>query len=212
MNKTAGVFVKDFMIKHLGAKVNKYKHAPIRMLDEKYQNLMKIGVIRNPFAWYVSYYTYLTKNKLLTTMNFPKFVYTYTQHPRALLDFMGRKIRKQWENLYPPKTNLPIGSWTFHYINYFSNNAREILTEWDIFKLENELDKVSSLDVLMKTETLKDNMISVFGEEYQDAIYNFPRRNISNNKPYQEFYNDYICSMIEQKDRILMEYLGYAFE
>jgi len=205
-NKTGGVFVKDWMIQHLGAKVHKYKHAPIRMLDTKHHDKIKIGVIRNPFDWYVSYYTYLTQNKALTTLSFPQFLFTYTEHPRALFDFMGMKIRRKYENLYPPKTKLPIGGWTFHYINYFSYDAIKIFKEEILAPVE-----PSNLDVLMRTENLKEDMIKVFGEEHRESITSFPRKNVSARKPYQEYYTPELRSRVEERDGILMEYLNYEF-
>jgi len=207
MNKTGGVFVKDYLIKYMDAKVYKYKHSPIRMLEQKHHNKTKIGVIRNPFSWYVSYYTYLTKNKVLTTMDFPQFLFTYTQHPRALLDFMGRKIRRKYENLYPPRTKLPIGSWTFHFINYFSYDANRIFKEEILAPVD-----PSNLDVLMRTETLKEDMIKVFGEEHRESIMNLPKKNVSNAKPYQEYYTPELRSFVEQRDGTLMEYLGYKYD
>jgi len=206
-NKTGGVFVKDWMIKHLGAKVHRYKHSPIRMLDSKHHNKTKIGCTRNPFSWYVSYYEYLVQNNVLTTMDFPQFLFTYTEHPRALFDFMGRKIRRKYENLYPPKTKLKIGSWTFHYINYFSYNANNILKQKVIATVD-----PSNLDVLMRTETLKKDMIKLFGEEHRESIENFPRKNATKRKPYREYYNDELRSIVEQRDGVLMEYLGYEYE
>ena len=222
MNKTACTTVKDFMIQHLGAKVHKYKHAPIRMLDSKHHDKIKIGVIRNPFDWYVSYYKYLTQNKVLTTMDFPQFLFTYTEHPRALFDFMGMKIRRKYENLYPPKTKLKIGSWTFHYINYFSYEAKRIFGwspkywEYQVVPIDEssycEIFEENDTDVLMRTETLKEDMIKVFGEEHRESITSFPRKNVSTRKPYQEYYTPELRSRVEERDGILMEYLNYEYK
>lgn len=206
MNKTGGVTVKDWMIKHFGASVHRYKHAPIRMLDSIHHGKTTIGVIRNPFSWYVSYFEYLTQNGILTTMKFPQFIFTYTQHPRALLDFMGKKVRRKLENLYPPRTKLKIGSWTYHYINYFSYDAKDILREKKPL-----LADPSNLDVLMRTETLTEDMVTTFGEEYRESIENFPRKNVTKRKPYQEYYNDELRTIVEHREKTLMECLGYEF-
>ena len=207
-NKTGGVFVKDFLIKYFNAKVHRYKHSPIRMLDSKHRDKVKIGVIRNPFSWYVSYFTYLTKNGVLTTMDFPQFLFTYTEHPRALFDFMGKKIRRKFENLYPPKTHLNIGSWYFHFINYFCYDAIKIFNPQGSYA---KCEDYHDLDVLMRTENLKEDMIKTFGEEHRESIENLPKKNVSNTKPYQEYYTPALRERVEQKDGILMEYLGYEF-
>lgn len=199
--KTGGVFLKDWMIRYLGATEHRFKHAPLRMLDSKHYSKKKIGCIREPFGWYKSYFTYLTQQHRLRTLDFEQFIYTYTQNPRSLFDFMGKKVRRQYENLYPPKTSLPIGAWTFHYINYFQFNSRKTLAgDGDI--LHNDL------DYLMRTETLQEDMIKVFGEHYREYIECFPRRNVS--KLVDIKWTPELKQLVIDRDGQLMEYLGYA--
>lgn len=201
LNKAAGVFVKDWMIRYLSAKQIRYKHSPIRMLPKEHYNKIKIGCIRDPFKFYESYFKYLVQEKKITTLDFEQFVYIYTQNSRSLLDFMGRKVRKQYENLYPPKTTLPIGAWTFHYINYFQFNSRKTLAgDGDI--LHNDL------DYLMRTETLQEDMIKVFGEHYRECIEYFPRRNVS--KSVDIKWTPGMKKMVKLRDGELMEDLGYV--
>ena len=201
LNKAAGVFVKDWMIRYLSANLHRYKHAPIRMLNTKHRDKIKIGCIRDPFKWYESYYKYLTQQKRITDLSFRQFIETYTMHPRALFDFMGKKVRKKFENLYPPKTTLPIGTWTFHYINYFQFDARKTLAgNGDIVH--------NDLDFLMRTETLAEDMIKVFGEEYREVIKFYPMKNVS-----REQFNRWspeLIKLVELRDGVLMKELGYG--
>jgi len=209
MNKTGCTTVKDFMVKYFGASVHKFKHAPLRMLDDIHRDKTKIGVIRNPYDWYASYYSYLVSAGRLTTQSFDEFVKTYTKHPRALLDFMGKKVRRKFENLYPPKTNLPIGSWSYHFINYFMYNAIEMFKTWGSETLDCECDENGHLydvDILLRTEHLMNDMVSVFGNSYKDRIESFPRKNVSTNKPA---ITDELKEVIKERESILMEYLGY---
>ena len=206
MNKCAGVFVKDFMKRYLGATTNRYKHAPIRMMENKHRHKTTIGCTRHPYGWYVSFYTYL-ENNIGFKMGFDEFIKTYTEHSRALLSLGGKGIRRKFENLYPPRTNLPIGAYTYFFINYFSNHARAIFTQWDIKALKRNKEYfLKDIDHLMRVETLREDMIKVFGEKYREAIENFPRKNASVNKPT---LTDEHKAIIKERDSILMEYLDY---
>lgn len=211
MDKCAGVFVKDFMLKYMDAKVCKYKHAPIRMLPEKHENKIKFGVIRNPFSWYVSFYKYLRQAGHLKGITFDKFVRDYTEHPRALLSLKGKVLRK-FENLMPPRTELEIGAWTFFHYNYFHFQAIDIFkseSSFEIFRLSEE----NSLDKILRTETLRDDLCLLFGLGYLNELDKWKPRNVSQNqKPYQEWYTKETRAMVQERDGHLMEYYGYGFE
>ena len=212
-NKCAGVFIKDWMIEFLGAKVLKYKHAPIRMVPPKYRrDHIKIGCVRNPYDWYKSYYTYHQDNGYFLGMSFDRYIRDYVMHPRALLSLMPKKLRKKFPLLYPTKTDLPIGGYTFHYINYFSYKALDIFMNWDNKKLTKNIDLISDLDVTFRTETLRENMEITFGADYHDDILSFKPRNVSSNsKPYQEYYTPDLRALVEERDGLLMKHLGYSW-
>ncbi len=209
-NKAAGCTIKDFMIEYMGAKILKYKHAPLRMLPEKYRDKrIKIGCIRNPFSWYVSYYCYHRDNGKFLKMTFDQYINDYVKDSRALLSLMPKKLRKKFPLLYPPRTRMPIGAYTFHYINYFSYNALNILKNWDIEVLKAKIKDVSNLDVTFRTETLQADMIKEFG--YSAELKNFPRKNQSKRKPYKEYFNLETQKLVEERDGILLDFLGYEY-
>jgi hypothetical protein len=199
------------MIKHLDAKVLKYKHAPLRLLPLEHGNKIKIGCVRNPYSWYVSYYTYHRKNGRFLNMPFDKYINDYVNNPRALLSLMPPKIRKKFPTVYPPRTEMPIGAFSFHYVNYFSYKAIDILKNWDLNRFIANVENISDLNVMWRTETLAEDMIKTFGEKYAKKIKAFPRKNVSNKKPYQEYYTPELVEIVRKRDGILMDYLGYEF-
>jgi hypothetical protein len=216
-NKCAGVFVKDWMIKHMDAKIIKYKHAPIRMLPEKYRKNRKvIGVTRNPFSWYVSYYHYHQQEAgTYRDMSFKEYVLRHTMNPRPLLSLMGKKVRKKYPKCYPPKTKLKIGAWTYHYVNYFCYQAWEWFEKGFLpwyTKSGSWMYPGHDLDYLWRTETLKRDMIKTFGEKYTSRIHGFKKRNKSKHKKYQLYYDNEMIDLINKREGVLMERLGYSFE
>jgi len=218
-NKCAGVFVKDWLIQYMDAKVIKYKHAPARMIPTKYRDLRQIvGVTRNPFSWYVSYYHYHTQNGRFKGLSFKEYVLRHASNPRPLLSLMGNKVRKKYPKCYPPNTQLKIGTWTFHMFNYFSFRSWEIFSDWDQEYYEKmmgspvEWDGIFDLNHLMRTETLKEDMIKVFGEKYTSSINGFKKRNKSSHGAYQKYYDKEMIDLVYKREGVLMEKLGYEFE
>ena len=202
-NKTAGVFVKDFMLENMNAKILKYKHAPIRMLPQKYKNRLTVGCIRNPFEWYLSYFSYHQQNGSFTGLTFEEYLDRACNHSRRLLSLLPRRLMKKHPLLYPPSTKLKIGGYTFHYINYFCKRAIKI------FKTGVIKDYSNDLDVVMRVESLRDDMIKTFG--FKEKIRAFKKRNTSTHKKYREVYTKKMRQLVEKRDGKLMEYLGYEY-
>jgi len=220
LNKAGGVFVKDWLIQHMNAKIIKYKHAPLRMLPTKYRTTREIiGVTRNPFSWYVSYYHYHQQAAgTFKNISFKEYVMRHATNPRQLLSLMGKKVMKKYPKCYPPNTNLKIGSWTFHMFNYFSYRSWELFQDWtqeyfeDRMKLDVEWSSMFDLTHLWRTETLKRDMTQTFGEQYTSSIHNFKKRNRSSHKKYQLYYDNEMIDLINEREGLLMEKLGYSFE
>jgi hypothetical protein len=207
LNKNAGVFIKDFRKEYLDATVHKYKHGPIRMLDHKHRQKIKIGAIRDPFDWYRSYYTYHQDNGRFLGMSFEKYIRTYANHPRALLSLMGKRLMRKFPSLYPPRTTLPIGAYTFHYINYFTFDAINIFKNWNMEELKIHIKNISCLDETLRVEHLREDMIKVFRME--NEITNFKKRNVSQ-KPKKELWTEDLKDIVWERDGFLAEALGYG--
>ena len=211
-NKCAGVFIKDFMTKHMDTTIHKYKHAPIRMLSEKYRKLKKIGAVRNPFAWYLSYYNYHKDNGYYQNLSFEEYIKRNTSNSRNLLSLMPKKLRKKFSKLYPPNTKMPIGAYTFHYINYFCYDAINVLKEWDYDYFRLNINKISNLDVTFRVERLKVDMLQEFGPQYAGELTKFPKKNVSKSKKhYRDIFTPYLRNKVLRCDGALMEYLGYSY-
>jgi hypothetical protein len=213
MNKCAGVFVKDFIRKHYKTKIKVYKHSPVRCIRESDRGKIKIGIIRNPFEWYVSFFHYHKENGYYPKMNFEKYVKLHLENSRKLISKAQKKnVLDKNAKIYPPHAHhLNIGSCTFHYIHFFSYNALKILREWTDEKLSLNWENVSNMDVLMTCESLRNDMIGVFGEEYRKELESAPKKNTTKHKHYREYYSPELRKLVEKKDGILLNYYGYKF-
>jgi len=208
--KMAGVTVKDFMLsKFPDCHIEVYKHAPLRCLPKKHAEKIRIGVIRNPFDWYVSFYAYRKQNGEFKNMSFTKFIKTYTKHPRALLTGIEKKIVKSdYDKLLPPRTNLNIGSYTYFFINYFSMIAVDVLSLYNDRIFKEQFSRLSDMDILMRTENLADDMFKLWKD---DRVFKLKPKNTSKHKPYQDYYTDETRKIVEEKDGIFMKEFGYSY-
>lgn len=212
MNKCAGVFVKDFIIKNFPTKIKVYKHAPLRCIREEDRKKKILGVIRNPFSWYVSFYHYHRENGYYTKLSFAEYIKCHLQNSRKLISKAQKKnVLDKNAKIYPPETKLNIGSFTFHFINFFAFKSLKILRTWTDEQLENSFSNICKV-YLMRQENLKETMIDVFGEQYRGQLANMPKKNISQHGHYSKYYTSELVKMVEEKEKLILQYYGYKFE
>jgi len=212
LNKNAGVFVKDFMRKNFKTKIKVYKHAPLRCIRESDRGKIKIGVIRNPFSWYVSFYHYHKENGYYPKLTFEQYVKLHLENSRKLISKAQKKnVLDKNAKIYPPSTKMDIGSCTFHYIHFFSYKAVEILKTWTRERLGENFGRVSNINTMLSCENLKNDMIGLFGEKFRKELESAPKKNTTKHKPYQEYYTPELRRLVEEKDGILINYYGYKF-
>lgn len=203
MNKCAGVFVKEMMKQMFPeCEVAVYKHAPIRVCPSKHLGKRKIGVIRNPFDWYVSRYNFKKKMGQDRFSTFQSFMNYYMMAPHEM-----------WTNRYKAPPCTSIGPFTYFFINFFCIDAIEILQNFNEGLDPNKTafaKTTISVDRLLRFEHLNEEMIDEFG--HKELLKDADRMNTCNHLPYQQFYTDKLRRMVEQKDSIILREFGYQFE
>ena len=210
-NKNAGVFVKDYMLANIPkTKVIVYKHAPLRCLPERHRKKIKIGVVRNPFEWYVSFFSYHKANGYYPKLSFEQYIRKHLDNSRGLISKAQKKnVLNKNAKIYPPSARyLDIGSCTYHYIHFFSYRAVKILKEWknDIF--EHCFPEISDMDTLFRQERLYTGMTKFFNDP---KILALDRKNESKHKHYREYYTPELRRLVEKKDEALLKYYGYEY-
>lgn len=215
-NKNAGVWIKDWLIEHKHARVVVYKHAPLRCLGERHRKKVKFGVVRNPFDWYVSFYHYHQQNGWYKGLPFKEYVKKHLENSRGLIAKAERKnVLNKHARIHPPAArHLNIGSCTFHFIHFFAYNAVDILQNWTNTDLDQRWEQVCDLDVLMRFERVRQDMSKLFPHRVshrRNSIVNAPPKNTSRHGRYQEYYDADLRKLVEEKDGIMLEHLGYDF-
>lgn len=232
--RTGGAFVRRFAKKAFpNSKFSELHrwHDPVDMLPHIHDNKLKFGIIRNPWAWYVSWYfhqqphgnwlRFILQNQSNTFENFittvlsKKFAKTHRENKFFPV---GNPYAKPNVPVFDYMARMNIGFFTYRYIymffrkynNIFYNNTRRTF-------IENH-DKLMSLDCVCKNENLANDLIEMFKEHnipltngQQNLILFSKKHNITKHKPYMEYYSDATRGLVRQADGVIINKYGYRF-
>ena len=232
--RTGGAFIRNIFKRSFPesqfAELHNF-HIPISQLDKCHNTKLKFGVVRNPWAWYVSLYHFQQPNgkwlRLCSQggkLTFKQFLTTFLS-----LEFANKnKHRKFYPvgNPYAPKivpvfeyiSSLDIGFFTYRYLYMFFSNYKEIFDKRvNVFDNHNNLLSLS-MDNILKTEELPNNIIKLF--EHQDIAISTqdkqfwntqPKRNYTQHKSYYDYYDKELIELVNYKDRLVIEQYSYKF-
>ncbi|MDH5649356.1 MAG: hypothetical protein OEY67_06835 [Gammaproteobacteria bacterium] len=202
--KTGGTFLHDVLTAHSPETWDIQPvpgHGSVRDIPERYSDLPVIGFIRNPWDYYVSWYTYLMHNTETTPSEMdPQNLFQQAScggsndFRTTLLNIMDK------DNLRKSDTGAltAYASWTFG----IDSDA----------ELDNNNIKIG------QTENLREDMIGILEDlaismpnSLKDSLLHDPPKNAMDRPPYQEFYDEETKSLVEYKDRFIIQRFGYSF-
>ncbi len=199
LQKTGGSFVeqflhsiyndcKDIIPKHgglYGLGLSKYPH-------------MKFGCVRNPWAWYVSWWSSNSKHGVPYTGLFPS-IFTednINDFGTFLRNIMSINYGSMPYIEFDDIVKFDIGVYSYRYHRCFCSPDGENL-----------------MDYIIRTERIRlelPNVLNLLNKEY-NQLCEFPRKNVGGHKPYYEYYNDELIEMVRYKDRDIISNHGFEF-
>lgn len=231
--KTGGTFVHkfiedqckknpDFIKTYFINRGHGYKHATINIEEKKILKKHVLGIVRNPFDHYVSWYSWsfqsgnifaIPKNKLFSEwkdlrdkLKSPKDVNGFRTWLKLVLTkyFIDSPLPTNYykklksENYL--KTDIGHSTWLFLKMYYWS----------DLSFLNNpELNYIA--DSYLRTEYLYDDMVKHFRILKKDYD-NFKKQNTSNRlSDYRDYYDDELIELVYHKDKYLFDKFNYTF-
>jgi len=204
-------------------------HLPVASLEEKYRDRLKFGMVRNPWAWYVSLYHFQQPHGSWLRLCAPNKALTFKQFLKIFLSSEFAKKHRHHKfhpvgNPHAAKTvpvfkymdDLDIGFFTYRYIYLFSYEYGQIFDgSKDIFS---QHDNLISVENVLKTEELPNNIINLFGKngihvssKDKQLWKTRPKRNYTEHKAYQNYYDKESIELVKYKDRLIIEKHGYTF-
>jgi len=208
--KTAGRLI-NFHLK--GKKVNDYEHDSINDLPDKYNEYYKFTTIRNPYAWYISLFTYLQKysnelSRWVDHLNQFEFFLNNCANPveRVKVHNHIYELEKPTSQLYDfvrKNKTIDCGWFTVHFIYACFSDWKNLLLNSSVEYIKNNFKKLVSIDEIVKIEELdKFERVKIDTEK---------KINCSNHEDYHNYYNNEQIKMVRKQDSLIFDLFGYKY-
>jgi len=194
-------------------------------LSEKNRNKFKFGIVRNPWEYYVSWYTYqasqsnslwmecILNGKKKTFENFLTQVMSYRGNEK------GKKNKWELEKFALMNgfsgDNLDIGLYTWYYIAYFSNLSKELLMngEQTVDDILSNYGQFIHMDYLCDMRSLNIEIPKALAKAGHKGVqFGSRKENTTKHKHYSEYYNDVTKALVGEKDKLIIETHGFKFK
>jgi hypothetical protein len=171
-----------------------------------HKNKPVIGVIRNPWDWYVSLYHFHLPSK-------GSFMYPIIEKGGSFKGFLKLFLNKEKGRIHDINfdwlSNMNVGPYSYRVIKCFNKNGLNIKSIGDCnFNVVN----------IIKMENLVPNFINVLNEKgitLSDEIINELKSkdkvNTSDHKDYRQYYDDECAELVSIKDRLIIKEFNYEF-
>lgn len=209
--KTGGGTITEFLNNKNGASLSSVTgHSGIWdvMKTEEVGDELKFGCIRNPFEWYVSWWSYLKESgrshhkrmydELKCWDNFPVFLKYTLSHNYVY------GIKYDFEKMLHFNIGIP----TYLYINVFCKYDKVYGNE----KIDNNtVSKNFLMDKLIEIHDIDCKIPKMFGISTKEWL-RYHRKHVTKHNHYSIYYDDECISLVNEKDSILLDEFGYEFE
>ncbi|MFT4629508.1 MAG: hypothetical protein ACI9WC_000818 [Arenicella sp.] len=224
LHKTAGQTLNDIIYNSLPcAKAIGY-HYPISKLPVQYKDVPIVGIIRNPWDWYLSWFTFNSvggiKNPLFNIVSNGKqadFKTTITN----LLNYpddsgVSSRYRKSHGLLMPDDFNQEQGAgFTNACVLNMQSNSKgyySLLVE-RMFGTDYARQKIIFFEGLVENfDKLMHELGVAEAATMTSLLRSAKRRNSSNHSHYSHYYDDELRDLVCVKDASLIQRYGYEFE
>ena len=218
--RSGGTFVSEVIRKFFPTAQEIGYHLPRALLPKKYSHLPILGAVRNPWAFYVSWYFHVwprdAKSTLISWVT-DDGTQGFEGSIRNALNLgaddarLDRLIQALPDHVNYQKRNIPnitqeallkvrgsgIGYYTFRFNHLFGSGD-------DVF--------------ICKTETLRQDLVRFFHkidaltEELQAYILNSKKINTAEHMHYSKYYPPELANLVSIRDRSIIDRFGYMYE
>ena len=223
LHKTGGQSINDALLHCIkGAEEIGY-HLPLRLLPEKAKSLPIIGVIRNPWDWYVSWYAFNNlrgvKNPLFNIVSggkqagFSETIENLVRYPEASAS--NGIMKSSHKSLLSEHFENDGGAgFTQACVNEFTSATEGYYSLLVKRMFGDRRDNVH----LVRFESLDQDLRQILrqlGVAEAEAIHRYmseqPRKNSSARGHYAQYYEPQLRALIAEKDKGIIERFGYRF-
>ncbi|WP_129640941.1 hypothetical protein [Peristeroidobacter agariperforans] len=218
LHKSGGTFVNAGLVQHIAGARQLGYHLPRSMLPGQYTALPLLGLVRNPWSYYVSWYSFQRSrprpNALFQTisnsgaLDFGGTIRNMLNLERdpALLDRVLAALPAAYLN---QGLNLPsfalapirgsgLGFYSFLYRYLYGPDITAV-----------RLARMEQLRVEVP------QLLESAGEPVTSALRDYmstaPALNTSEHAPYRQLYDAELAQLVDERDRLVIERHGYSF-
>jgi hypothetical protein len=217
LHKTGGTFVNDLLRRFLPDASPVGYHLPWRLVPPPLAHLPALGLVRNPWSYYVSWYTFQaerpTPNPLFRILSDDGRL-DFERTLRNMLDLgtTGDRLDELIRALPPTYTNRGLNLPGFA-LEGIRGSARGFYS----FLYRYIYDGAGILHI-GRLERLREELIPMLisvghpvSASMRAYITDEPARNTSKHRPYAEYYSDSLRDLVAERDAELIQRYGYRF-
>ncbi len=218
LHKSGGSFVNEFLLRFVpGARAVGY-HLPRALLPAEYRALPALGFVRNPWSYYVSWYSFQAQRRMPNALfrilsdngrlDFSATVRNMLElgsgsgRLDAVIEALPAAYGNSGLNLpnfaLAPIRNSRLGFYSFLY-RYLYGEADRLLS----------IERAEQLRVTL-VDHLQDLGVPL-SSAMRDYIRDTPPRNASAHGPYVDYYSDELRELVAERDRLVIGRHGYRF-
>jgi len=219
LHKSGGTFVNEFLMRFLPDARHVGYHLPRSMVPESARHLPALGFVRNPWSYYVSWYTFQSERPN------PNFLFRILSDDGQLdfentvrnmlnlgsgslrLDLVVRALPKQYSNqglnlpgfALEPIRNTGLGFYTYLYRYLYAGKG--------------------PATTVGRLQDLRDDllpMLSAVGQpvspEMQSFVEEAAPRNVSEHGDYTGYYGPALRDLVAERDAEIIQRHGYRFD
>jgi len=189
LQKTGGCFVREFMTKAFPGCSDRtdLRHVPPKKMSD---GEFVFSSIRNPWDWYVSWYSYRSD----------PFERLFGKHPNfksLMWDLFSIKNGTLHDIDFRVMHQQGVGLLTYYYKRLFKHVKPEFFC---------------------RTENLRENLVQCFetiglplDEQQKELLFSMEAVNASEHQHYRDYYDDKLVELVREKDRFIIDKFGYEF-
>ena len=225
MHKTGGQSLNHVIeqcmtkVQHIGY------HYPIQMLPPEYTQLPIVGMVRNPWDWYISWYAFNTR----ANANNPLFFILsngrqadFKQTVRNLILLgadtqTGKQYRDALATMLPEhlEGNQGVGL-SKNCVNNFIDNTSGYYS-WLFQRMHGEIN--SKALHIGRFENLQEDFVAIMenlsaaeSDSIRSKLASMTRINVSHHSHYSRYYDDELRELVAEKEKLIIQKYDYKFE
>lgn len=216
LQKTGGSFIREYLTKNIpNTKYNGIVHDKACDIPRRHRKKPILGTIRNPWDWYVSWYSGTQRKEALKG---PFRILHPNGKQTSFVEFMSKvaNLKRQIHNIdFGLVNRLGIGVYTYRYIQSYCRNPVMVLKALETQSLTDDM----VFDIhLCRTENLRSDLVNFLTdtptgitEPQAKILTTMAKVNTSKRGRYQDYYNAQLRQSVGKMDRYIVDKFGYTF-